>query len=152
MMTGHAVFTVNSEEIDAPAGTIVFVRDPALLRAARATADDTTILMVGGPVGLPYTVSRWEASSRSRATPDFSRATRNAALPAQHPAHRPPFRASGSAAEVSLHASSYPAGAHVARARARALAMNFCSISPRASATMCPVRSTRKLSGSWSVP
>ena len=60
VMTGHAVFTVDGEEIDAPAGTIVFVRDPALLRAARATADDTAIFCVGGPVGVPYTVSRWE--------------------------------------------------------------------------------------------
>ena len=33
VMSGHAVFTVDGEEIDAPAGTIVFVRDPALLRA-----------------------------------------------------------------------------------------------------------------------
>ena len=62
VMTGRALFTVDGEEIDAPAGTIVFVRDPALLRAARATADDTTIFMVGGPTGVPYTVSRWEAS------------------------------------------------------------------------------------------
>jgi hypothetical protein len=61
VMTGHAVFTVDGEEIDAPAGTIVFVRDPALLRAARAAADDTAILAVGGPAGIPYTVSRWEA-------------------------------------------------------------------------------------------
>jgi len=62
VMTGRALFTVDGEEIDAPAGTIVFVRDPALLRAARATADDTTIFMVGGPAGVPYTVSRWETS------------------------------------------------------------------------------------------
>jgi hypothetical protein len=62
VMTGHAVFTVDGEEIDAPAGTIVFVRDPALLRAARATADGTAILMIGAPVGVPYTVSRWEVS------------------------------------------------------------------------------------------
>ncbi len=60
VMTGHALFTIAGEEIDAPAGTIVFVRDPALLRSARATADGTTILMVGGPTGVPYTVSRWE--------------------------------------------------------------------------------------------
>jgi hypothetical protein len=60
VMTGHAVFTVDGEEIDAPAGTIVFVRDPALLRAARATEDGTAILAVGGPPGVPYTVSRWE--------------------------------------------------------------------------------------------
>jgi hypothetical protein len=62
VMTGHALFTVDGEEIDAPAGTIVFVRDPALVRAARATADDTAIFMVGGPADIPYTVSRWEAS------------------------------------------------------------------------------------------
>ncbi|HEX7299820.1 MAG TPA: hypothetical protein VF257_12535 [Solirubrobacteraceae bacterium] len=60
VMTGQAVFTVDGEEIDAPAGTIVFVRDPALIRAARATADQTAILMVGGPAGVPYSVSRWE--------------------------------------------------------------------------------------------
>jgi hypothetical protein len=62
VMTGHALFTVDGEEIDAPAGTIVFVRDPALLRAARATADDTTIFMVGGPAGVAFAVSRWEAA------------------------------------------------------------------------------------------
>jgi hypothetical protein len=62
VMTGHARFTVDGEEIDAPAGTIVFVRDPTLLRAARATADNTTIFMVGGPSGRPYTISRWETS------------------------------------------------------------------------------------------
>lgn len=62
VMSGHAQFTVDGEEIDAPAGTIVFVRDPALLRAARATVDETTIFIVGGPAGAPYTVSRWEAS------------------------------------------------------------------------------------------
>ena len=62
VMSGHAVFTIDGEEIDAPAGTIVFVRDPALLRHARAIADNTAIFMVGGPVGVPYTVSRWEVA------------------------------------------------------------------------------------------
>jgi hypothetical protein len=62
VMTGHAVFTVDGEEIDTPAGTIVFVRDPALLRAARAPPTARRSFMLGGPVGVPYTVSRWEAS------------------------------------------------------------------------------------------
>ena len=62
VMSGHAVFTVDGEEIDAPAGTLVFVRDPALLRAARATADGTAIFMAGGRPGVPYAVSRWEES------------------------------------------------------------------------------------------
>ena len=67
VMTGHAVFTIDGEEIDAPAGTIVFVRDPALLRHARAIADGTAIFMVGGPVGVPYTVSLGIWRSRNRA-------------------------------------------------------------------------------------
>ena len=62
VMTGHAVFTIDGQENDAPAGTVVFVRDPALIRHARATADNTSILAVGGPVGVPYTVARWEAA------------------------------------------------------------------------------------------
>jgi hypothetical protein len=60
VMTGHAAFTVAGDRIDAPSGTLVFIRDPALIRSATALADATTILMVGGPVGTPYTVSRWE--------------------------------------------------------------------------------------------
>ena len=60
VMSGHAVFTVDGEDIDAPAGTLVFVRDPALIRRAVATADGTSILAVGGKVGAPYKVSRWE--------------------------------------------------------------------------------------------
>jgi hypothetical protein len=60
VMTGHAVFTVDGEEIDAPAGTIVFVRNPALLRFARAATDGTAILAVGGRPGASYEVSRWE--------------------------------------------------------------------------------------------
>jgi hypothetical protein len=55
VITGHAVFTVDGEEIDAPAGTIVCVRDPTLLRQARATADGTAILMAGGPADSAYT-------------------------------------------------------------------------------------------------
>jgi hypothetical protein len=60
VMDGHAVFIVDGEEIDAPAGTLVFVRDPTLLRSARATADSTAILAVGARPGAPYAVSRWE--------------------------------------------------------------------------------------------
>jgi hypothetical protein len=64
VMSGHAVFTVGGEEVDAPAGTLVFVRDPALLRAARAIADGTAILAVGARPGAPFAVSRWEQAIR----------------------------------------------------------------------------------------
>jgi hypothetical protein len=60
VMSGHAVFTVGGEDVDAPAGTLVFVRDPDLIRSARATVDGTAILAVGGRPGVPFEVSRWE--------------------------------------------------------------------------------------------
>jgi hypothetical protein len=60
VVSGHAVFTVDGERVDAPAGMLVFIRDPALIRSARATADGTALLAIGGPAGRPFEVSRWE--------------------------------------------------------------------------------------------
>ena len=60
VMSGHAVFTVDGVDLDAPAGTLVFVREPALIRSARATADGTAILAVGGRPELPFEIARWE--------------------------------------------------------------------------------------------
>jgi tetratricopeptide (TPR) repeat protein len=57
---GHATFTVNGDEIDAPAGTFVFVRDPAAKRRAVAEAAGTTVLIVGGRPGEAFTPSVWE--------------------------------------------------------------------------------------------
>ena len=45
---GHATFTVNGDEIDAPVGTFVFVRDPAATRKAVAKEAGTTVVAVGG--------------------------------------------------------------------------------------------------------
>lgn len=60
VISGHAIFTVDGEDLDAPAGTLVFVRDPALTRSARATVDGTSILAVGATAGVAFEVSRWE--------------------------------------------------------------------------------------------
>jgi len=60
---GHAVFTVNGEEVDAPAGTFVFVRDPGARRSAVTAAPDTTVLIVGAPRGRTYRVASWEYDS-----------------------------------------------------------------------------------------
>ena len=57
---GHATFTVNGDEIDAPAGTFVFVRDPAAKRKAVAQQPGTTILIAGGRAGEAFTPSSWE--------------------------------------------------------------------------------------------
>ena len=60
VLRGRATFTVDGREVDAPAGTLVFVRDPALERSAVATEADTAVLAVGGAPGLAYHVAAWE--------------------------------------------------------------------------------------------
>ena len=59
---GHATFTVGGEEIDAPSGTIVFVRDPATNRGAVSVEPGTTILSVGGAPGEAYRPRAWEVN------------------------------------------------------------------------------------------
>ena len=62
VVSGHATFTVDGQAVDAPAGTLVFVRDPATRRHAVAAADHTVAVVVGGAAGHPYEVSAWEFS------------------------------------------------------------------------------------------
>jgi tetratricopeptide (TPR) repeat protein len=61
--TGRATFTVNGDEIDAPAGTFVFVRDPAAKRTAVAAEAATTIVIAGGKPGEAFTPSSWEQNA-----------------------------------------------------------------------------------------
>jgi hypothetical protein len=60
VLTGRATFTVDGDETDAPPGTVVFVRDPSLKRAATAAEPATTILSVGAKPGEPYQPMPWE--------------------------------------------------------------------------------------------
>ena len=60
VLRGHATFTVQGREVDAPAGTLVFVRDPAALRHAVASEPNTAVLAVGGPSGAPFRIAPWE--------------------------------------------------------------------------------------------
>lgn len=62
---GRATFTVDGEEIDAPAGTYVFVPDPASHRHAVAAEGDTTVLSFGGPP--TFVPSAWEWAFRAAA-------------------------------------------------------------------------------------
>jgi hypothetical protein len=57
---GRATFTIAGERLDAPAGTAVFVRDPALRRVAVAEEPGTTVLAVGGWPDRPFEPSDWE--------------------------------------------------------------------------------------------
>ena len=61
VVDGRATFSLDGEEIDAPAGTLVFVRDPAARRSAVAAEDGTTVLAIGGRPGEPYEPSAWES-------------------------------------------------------------------------------------------
>ena len=63
VLSGHAVFTVDGEEVDAPPGTFVFVRDPAVRRTAFARKDGTAIFIAGGRAGQPFEPSGWELGS-----------------------------------------------------------------------------------------
>ena len=62
VIAGRARFTVAGEEVDAPAGTFVFIRDPTVTRHAVAREDGSTVLAVGGRPGEPFRESGWEYS------------------------------------------------------------------------------------------
>jgi len=62
---GHAKFTIDGEEIDAPAGTYVFVPDPRSHRQAVAAEAGTTVLSFGGPPH--FEPSAWEWTFRASA-------------------------------------------------------------------------------------
>ncbi|HEU4656458.1 MAG TPA: cupin domain-containing protein [Capillimicrobium sp.] len=55
---GRATFRLDGEEVDAPAGTYVFVPDTATHRHAVAAEPDTTVLSFGGPP--VFEPSAWE--------------------------------------------------------------------------------------------
>jgi hypothetical protein len=59
VVAGHATFTVDGEQVDAPAGTLVYLDDPAQQRSAVAKEPQTTVLAIGGVPGA-HEVSPWE--------------------------------------------------------------------------------------------
>lgn len=89
VLTGRATFTLGEETLEAPAGTVVFIRDPSVKRHARAEEPDTSVLAVGGPRDAAYEPSPWEhsfAAERHRASGDYeAMATEIAEGLEQHP-------------------------------------------------------------------
>lgn len=61
VLAGHAVFTIAGQEVDAPQGTAVFVRDPGIRRGAVAKEDGTTVVAIGARLGEPYRITAGEA-------------------------------------------------------------------------------------------
>ncbi len=60
VIRGRATFTVDGDEIDAPAGTLVYVPDPRSRRGATAREADTAVLALGNVPGRAYELSPWE--------------------------------------------------------------------------------------------
>ena len=61
VLRGRATFTLDGEEIDAPAGTLVFAQ-PGTKRGAIAAEDGTAVLGVGAKPGEIFEPSPWEDS------------------------------------------------------------------------------------------
>ncbi len=89
VLKGRATFTLREETLDAPVGTVIFIRDPAVKRHARAEEPDTSVLAVGGPRDAAYEPSPWEhsfAAEKHRASGDYAAmATEIAAGLEEHP-------------------------------------------------------------------
>jgi hypothetical protein len=92
VVSGHARFTIDGAEHDAPAGTLVFLPDPTSRRAAVALVDGTTAIVVGGRPGEPYSVSPWEptfaALAASEAGDPAAAADLMAGVIAEYPGNR----------------------------------------------------------------
>ena len=65
VVRGRAVFELDGERRDAPAGTLVFVR-PGVKRTAFAEEDGTAILAVGATPGKAYVGGGWELWAKLR--------------------------------------------------------------------------------------
>jgi tetratricopeptide (TPR) repeat protein len=59
VLRGRASFEVDGDQVDAPAGTFVFVH-PGVKRTAFGVEPDTTIIAMGGVPGKPYEPGGWE--------------------------------------------------------------------------------------------
>src|SRR5947208_6379883 len=60
VLTGRATFTVDGDTMDVPAGSLVYLPDPALRRHAVAAEANTTVLAIGGKPGEAFQPSAWE--------------------------------------------------------------------------------------------
>jgi mannose-6-phosphate isomerase-like protein (cupin superfamily) len=90
VVAGHASFTVDGDDVDAPAGTLVLVPQ-GVHRAATAKEAATTVLVIGGPPGAAGPISpfeHWYAATPAYEAGDYARAYEIASEGlADHPDH-----------------------------------------------------------------
>jgi mannose-6-phosphate isomerase-like protein (cupin superfamily) len=63
VIAGAATFTVADEDLEAPAGTVIYIRNPTVRRAAAARDPETTVLAVGGTPGKAFKPMAWETNA-----------------------------------------------------------------------------------------
>jgi quercetin dioxygenase-like cupin family protein len=68
VIAGRARFDLDAEHVDVPAGSVVFLPDPATHRHAFAEEDGTTVLALGGTPG--HEISPWEWRFRAQPLAD----------------------------------------------------------------------------------
>lgn len=76
VIAGRAAFTIDGADIDAPNGSVVFIRDPSTRREAVAAEPGTTVLAIGGVPGT-HSPSSWEwyfGAEQYRASRDYGAA------------------------------------------------------------------------------
>jgi hypothetical protein len=83
VVAGRARFLLGGEELDAPAGTCVFLPDPTVVRSAVGLEPATTVLAIGGAVGEAYRVSPWEFFFRAAPLAEAGEWERAAAVAAE---------------------------------------------------------------------
>ena len=64
---GHALFQVDGQDVDAPAGTFVSALDVKSIRSAVALSDNTVVLVIGAEPGAQYEVTPAERADLAAA-------------------------------------------------------------------------------------
>jgi Tetratricopeptide repeat len=76
VVSGHAAFTIDGSDCDAPAGTLVLV-SPGVRREAKSVTAATTVLVIGGKPGAALPVSpfeHWYGAQPAYEAGDYDRA------------------------------------------------------------------------------
>jgi hypothetical protein len=74
VLAGAARFRLDGRDVDAPVGTLLFVRDPAVRRQAQALAPGTTVLAVSTPAAAePEPEAAEPAAAAPRPHPEAAR-------------------------------------------------------------------------------
>lgn len=60
VVSGHATFRVDGKELDAPAGSFLYVPEPTTMRGLVAREAGTVMLAIGAEPGTVFTPSEWD--------------------------------------------------------------------------------------------